>query len=371
MSAIIHSPKLVTVPVLVALGLSLAGCKEEVSVAPEPPRPVKTLTVAAAAAERTLTYSGAVEARVSAALGFRVPGKIVERSVDVGDRVTAGQVVARIDPADLGLALQAAEANVEGAKARVEVAQDALARTRTLFDKGHVAKAALDKAALEADQAAAALDAARSARDQARNQSLYAELKADGPGIVTEVRAEAGQVVLAGTPVVVVARDGEKEVRVAVPEQEIRHLAPGQSVAVGYWADPALRQEGRVREVAGSADPASRTFSVRVTLPDDPGIRLGQTATVSVAVPTAAAGVAVPLSALAEANGRPVVWVVDPATATVRSRVVEVGPVTPDGTRVTAGLVPGDKVVTAGTQFMVEGRKVRLDGPLATAALAP
>lgn len=371
MSAINDPVNLVRVGLFGLAALVLAGCKEDVAIAPEPPRPVKVVEVAPAATVRTLVYSGTVEARVSSGLGFRVPGKIVERLVDVGDRVEAGTPVARLDTADLRLALQAAEANVEAARARLQVANDALARTRSLHEKGHVAKAALDKASLEADQAAAALDSAVSSRDQAANQSAYAELRADGPGIVTEVRAEAGQVVAAGSPVVVVARDGEKEVKVAVPEQEIRHVRRGLDVAVGYWAEPDLTQTATVREVAGSADPNSRTFAVRVSLPDDPRVRLGQTATVTLAIPTGETAVVLPLSALSGSGAATRVWVVDRSAGTVATRPVEVAAVVPDGVRVASGLARGDLVVTAGTQFMVEGKPVRLtDAPLATAALA-
>src|SRR6185295_19114329 len=131
------------------------------------------------------------------------------------------------------------------------------------------------------DQASAAVDSAISTRDQARNQAAYSELKADAAGVVTEIRAEVGQVVDAGAPVVAVARDGEKEVAIAVPENEIRHFAVGNKLAARFWADDAIALTGTVREISGSADQASRTFAVRVSLPDDPRVRLGMTATLS------------------------------------------------------------------------------------------
>lgn len=371
MSAITRSSALVTVPALVAAALLLAGCKEQAA-APDPIRPVKAMVVSTAASERHLSYSGAVEARISAGLGFRVGGKIVARLVNVGDRVEAGTTVARLDPADLRLALQAAEAAVEGAKARVQVARDALERNRSLFEKGHVAKAALDKASLETDQAVAALDSAVSARDQALNQIGYADLKADGPGIVTEVRGEAGQVVAAGAAVVTIARDGEKEARIAVPEQDIRHFRKGDMVEVRYWAEPDLVHTGRVREVAGSADAISRTFAVRIALPEDERLRLGQTATVTASVPSGPAAVVVPLAALAQRPDGTVVWVVDRTSETVSARRVTIGPTAPAGVRIVEGLGAGDLVVTAGAQFMTEGRKIRLAGSeIATAHAAP
>ena len=364
-------PLPVRLPALVvalAAVLTLAGCKKEEAAdkAAEAVRPVKTLLVTAGDETRTIRYSGSVRARVETALGFRVPGKIVERRVDIGARVEPGRVLARLDPTDLELALKSAEANVAAARSRLKVAEDGRTRARTLNTKGFVADANLDRAQLEADQAVAALDAAISTRDQAANQMAYADLLADAEGIVTDIRADVGQVVAAGTPVAVLARDGEKEVAIAAPEQDVVHFAKDQTVDVRFWADADLRLPGRVREIAGSADPASRTYAIRITLPADPRVRLGMTATVEAHVPVAAGSVVVPLSALAEAAGRPRVWVVDTATATVEPRGVTLGRVTPEGVRIVDGLKPGERVVTAGVQFLTPGKKVAL--PAETAA---
>lgn len=348
---------------LAVLLLGLAACKEEKKdAAGEPVRPVKTITVVDAAETRTLRYSGSVRARVETALGFRVPGKMVERLVDVGQKVESGKTLARLDPTDLKLALQTAEANVAAARARVKVADDSRSRARTLNTKGFVADSNLDRASLESDQAAAALEAALSARDQAANQIGYADLAADADGIVTEIRADVGQVVAAGTPVVTLARDDEKEVAIAVPEQDVVRFSRDMAVRIRFWADRDLTLAGRVREIAGSADPASRTYAIRVSLPADPRVRLGMTATVEADVPVAAASFAVPLAALVRGDGHTRVWVVDPATATVSARDVALGAVTGDGVRIVDGLTPGDVVVTAGTQFLVAGKKVLLPG---------
>lgn len=355
---------------VLALALvALSACKEEKKVeGGEPIRSVRTMTVAAAAETRTLRYSGSVRARVETALGFRVPGKIVERLVDIGQKVEAGRALARLDPTDLRLSLQTAEANVAAARARVKVAEDARRRAQTLNTKGFVADSNLDRADLENDQARAALEAAMYARDQAANQIDYADLKADADGIVTEIRADVGQVVAAGTPVVTLARDDEKEVAIAVPEQDVVRFAKDQKVSVRFWAERDLVLPGRVREVAGSADPASRTYAIRVSLTDDPRVRLGMTATVEAVVPVSEGTIVVPVAALDGAPGRPRVWVVDPAAVTVAPRDVTLGSVAPDGVRILGGLAAGDVVVTAGTQFLTPGRKVRLDAP-ATAAV--
>ena len=357
--------------VAVVLAAGLAACKKEEAAdkTAEAVRPVKTMIVAAADETRTMRYSGSVRARVETALGFRVPGKLIERRVDIGARVVIGQVLARLDPTDLELALKSAEANVTAARSRLKVADDGRSRARTLNTKGFVADANLDRAQLEFDQAAAALDAAISTRDQAANQMGYADLLADAEGIVTDIRADVGQVVAAGTPVAVLARDGEKEVAIAVPEQDVVRFAKDQTVEARFWADAELRLAGRVREIAGSADPASRTYAIRITLPADPRVRLGMTATVEAKVPVAAGSVVVPLAALAGAPGTPRVWIVDTASATVAPRDVTLGPVTGDGVRILDGLKPGDRVVTAGVQFLTPGKKVALAAD--AAAVAP
>src|SRR5690606_15454335 len=165
---------------------------------------------------------------------------------------------------------------------------------------------------------------AASALRQAANQVGYTELKADSKGIVTAVSADTGQVVGVGTPVVAVAVDGEKEIQIAVPETDISHFKPGQTVKVGFWTDDQLRLSGKVREVAGSADAQSRTFSVRVSLADDPRVLLGMTATVEATVAAKRPLASVPLEAMAQKDGEPMVWVADRDSSTVHARAITV-----------------------------------------------
>jgi len=351
---------------LIGAAVALSACQQQVARAPEPVRPVKVVKVEASAATREIDFSGSVRARHEAGLGFRVGGKIAERLVNIGDHVEPGTVLARLDTNDLDLALRSAEANVNSANARLEIAENQLARGKALIGKSFITQSELDQRQTEFNQAKAAVDAAASARDQAHNQAGYSELKADAAGVVTNIRAEVGQVVSAGAPVVDVARDGEKEVAIAVPENEIRFFKPGDKLAAHFWADDTVALTGVVREVSGSADQTSRTFAVRVSLPDDPRVRLGMTATISDDVPTQGAGIVMPLSALSERDGKPVVWVVDPNTATVAPRAVATQAFAPDGVRIAEGLAPGDLVVTAGTQFMTPDKKVRIADPALT-----
>jgi RND family efflux transporter MFP subunit len=145
-----------------------------------------------------------------------------------------------------------------------------------------------------------------------------------------------------------------------VPENEIRFFKPGDRLAARFWADDSLALTGVVREVSGSADATSRTFAVRVSLPEDPRVRLGMTATLSAQVPAEGGGIVMPLAALSERDGKPVVWVVDPNNLTVAPRAVETQTFAPDGVRIAQGLMPGELVVTAGVQFMVPDKKVRI-----------
>ncbi|ARQ60056.1 UNVERIFIED_ORG: RND family efflux transporter MFP subunit [Rhizobium etli] len=343
-----------------ALGIGLSACSEEKAEVTEVIRPVKVVEIARAGDTRKLDYSGSVKARTEMNLGFRVAGKITERLVDIGDRVTPGDTLARIDATDYQLAVKTAEANLAAAERGVETADLANKRAEQLFDKSVAPKSQLEQAALSHDQAVSQRDAALSALDQAKNQVSYTDLKAGQNGIVTSINADIGQVVGSGTAVITVAVDGEKEVQIAVPENDIAQFKPGKTVKASFWADDGLVLDGKVREVSGSADQQSRTFAVRVSLPNDPRVLLGMTATIEADISNGNSYVSIPLSALAEKDGKQMVWTVDRDTATVHSRDIKVADFTGDGVHVTEGLDTGDLVVAAGTQFMSENLKVKV-----------
>lgn len=349
-----------TLGLLGLLAVSVSACSEAKTEPVATVRPVKVVEIAKADAARELQYSGSVKARTEMNQGFRVAGKIVERLVDIGDRVNPGDVLARIDATDYALAVNTAEANLMAAEKQVETVRLTQSRAQELFGKKFASQAQVDEAQLGYQQAIAARDAAASSLQQAKNQVAYTELKTDRKGIVTAISADTGQVVGVGTPVALVAIDGEKEIQIAVPETDISHFKQGQAVKVGFWTDDQLRLTGKVREVAGSADLQSRTFSVRISLDDDPRVLLGMTATVEAAVATTRPLASVPLQALAEKDGKPIVWVADRDTSTVHARAITVADFAPDGVRVAQGLQPGDLVVAAGTQFMTENLKVKL-----------
>jgi RND family efflux transporter MFP subunit len=246
------------------------------------------------------------------------------------------------------------------------VARTNLERAKPLLAQQFIAQAAYDVRLNEYDAAASALDAAEAQLRQAANATSYATLKADKAGIVTAVTGEPGQVVTSGQPVITIAEAGSTEIAIAVPEQDAGRIAVGQHAAITLWAGPRLgatSTEGRIREIAGQADAAARTYAVRVAAVKPPqGMRLGMTATVAIRIEEGAAGLVVPLTALAQADGAPVVFLVDREKGTVRRTPVTIAGPAADGVRVTGGLEAGDLVVTAGVQFLRDGMRVRLPG---------
>lgn len=326
--------------------LAIAGCSK-----PEPPvqplRTVRVMKVDGAAASASLTFPGEVRARYERRLGFRLGGKIVERRVEVGDRVRRGQVLARLDAQDASL--NAAQAEATRALAEAEAK-----RYRELRAKNFVSQAVLD--AKET-----ALKTATAQAGVARNQAGYATLTADCDGVVTAVEAEAGQVVAAGQTVLRVAEDGAREIAIAVPEADVEKLRGAEGFVVTLNSLPGRSWSGRLRELSPAADPATRTFAARIGVPQaDDALRLGMSARVEVKVSRGDTAPVLPLSAFFTRNDQANVWVVDPATQTVTLTKVETDGVVGNEVRVRAGLQPGDLVVTAGAGLLEQGQKVRL-----------
>lgn len=352
-----------------AFGLGLTGCNEKKEETAEVVRPVKVVEIAQADTTRKLDYSGVVRARTDMNLGFRVNGKIVERKVDIGQRVKPGDVIARMDATDYILAVRRSQADLDAAEKQVQTTELARTRAQTLFNKNVTSKSQLEQAELSYEQALSTRDSAASALTEAKNQVAYADLTSDMNGIVTTINADVGQVVSSGTPVITVAVDGEKEVQVAVPEMDIAQFKVGKDVKARFWSDAALVLNGKVREVSGSAD-QSRTFAVRVSVPNDPRVLLGMTATIEALADNTQSYVSIPLSALAQKDGKQIVWIVDRSGGTVHSRAIKVADFADDGVRVADGLKAGDVVVAAGTQFMTENMKVKLPAASAQQASA-
>lgn len=351
-----------------AIAALVAGCKGEAAVQEQPARPVKVAIVAAAPQGRILSFSGVVRPRIESTLSFRVPGKIVERAVNVGDRVDVGQLIARLDETDLKLAENSARAALAAARSRRDVANDNLERAKVLLPKAIISQAAYDTRRNELDAAVAAQDSAEAQLRQAVNAVGYARLEADKAGTVTAVTGEPGQVVNAGQAMITLAEAGETEIAVGVPEQDAGRLAIGQRAKIALWAGPRTNIDGRIREIAGQADSASRTYAVRIAVESAPQtMRLGMTASVALTIDDNTAPMVVPLTALTESDGRTVAFVVDVLSKVVRKTVVTVGGVAENGAQIAGGLQVGDMVVTAGVQFLRDGMRIRLPGERAHA----
>jgi multidrug efflux system membrane fusion protein len=316
--------------------------------------------VAGAMASRDV-YSGEVRARYETDLGFRVGGKIVARPVDAGARVAKGQVLARLDPQDAKLAAQGATAMLASAESEYALARSELDRHADLLAKKFISQSAFDVKQNAFNAAHARVDQARSQSAITSNQAGYTTLVADADGVVVSVAAEPGQVVTAGQAVLKLARAGEKEVVLNAPEGQLARFKVGQDVGISLWSDASSVFRGRVREIAGGADPVTRTYAVRVSALDAPAsAQLGMTANVTFENARDAGLVLLPLSALAGDRAQPAVWVVDPATSQVKLRPVAVGQFREDGVTITGGLDAGDVVVTAGVHELRSGQAVRI-----------
>ncbi len=344
---------------LVAVAVAIAACGTQKTTT-EAVRPVVAQRVMPGAAAARDVYSGELRARYETDLGFRIPGKIVSRLADAGARVTKGQVLARLDPEDAKLAAQGANAQLASAEADYTLAKSELARYQDLLAKKFISQSAFDSKQNVFIAAQAKVEQARTQAAISSNQANYANLTADADGVIVSVSGEPGQVVAAGQPVLKLAHAGEKEVVVNAPEGQLARFKVGQDVAIQLWADPAKPFHGRIREIAGGADPVTRTYAVRVTAVDPPAqAQLGMTANV-VFNPSAESGlVLLPLSALAGNDEKPAVWVIDPATSRVKLRAVNVGQYREDGVTITSGLNAGDVVVTAGVHKLRDDQPVR------------
>lgn len=358
---------------LVAATVALAACSRP-EAPQEPIRSVKLLTVGEGGVKARTEYAGEVRARTESRLGFRVGGKLMQRPAEVGQRVKAGQLLAQLDAQDLALSSQAAQAQVSAAQTQRDLAAADLKRYQDLLSRGFVSGAEIERRQATLQSAEASLRQARAQGAVQGNQAAYARLLADGAGVVLAVEAEVGQVVGAGTPVVRLARDGARDVVIAVPEDRVGQIKAGAGAQVRLWAGAGgagaaptpTPLNAVVREVAASADAATRTYQVKLALPDDATAPLGATAYVTLA-PSAsqmAAGpvIKLPTSALMRSTegdrSGTAVWVYDAAAGTVQPRPVVVAGADGNDMVIAAGLKPGDEVVAAGVHVLAPGQKV-------------
>jgi multidrug efflux system membrane fusion protein len=349
-----------TAGAVLATALLVTACSKPAP-SEEPVRAVKVSTVGVASIQSGAEFSGEVRPRVESRLGFRVAGKLVRRPVELGQMVKAGQVLAQLDPQDYKLATEAARAQVAAAATNRDLAAADFKRFKELRDQNFISGAELERRETTLKAAQAQLDQAQAQLNSQGNQASYTTLVADVSGVVTAINAEPGQVVTAGTPVVQIAQDGPRDVVFSVPEDKVALIKAGSSVDVRVWASKTT-VKGVVREVAASADPVTRTFTVKVALDSKDALTLGTTVSV---VPQAfdRSGVQVmklPTSALVQSGKSTGVWVLDTASMTVKLQTITVA--TADGNEVVVadGLQPGMQVVIAGVHVLSPGQKVTI-----------
>ncbi len=337
-------------------GIALSGCSRgEATASPVAPRVVRTIQVDSArhGAVQAMHFTGVVRARTESNLGFRVAGKIAERLVDAGQTVKVGQPLLKLDPTDYQLALQAARAVQKQTALELE-------RVRVLVEKRAESRDTLERAT-------AAAEASAAQAEQLANQTNYTTLYADAEGIVMSTLAEPAQVVAAGQPVLVLAKDGRREAAVDIPESSLERIRGGNATAQLYL-NAELRVPATFREISGVADPVARTYQARYVLEGESSrFPLGATVTVRIAtggeeVPST---LEIPLGSLIDRGDGASVWVIDPKTSAVTKRPVSIAKLGADTASISRGLQGGDVVVSLGAQLLNAGEVVRVEKPSA------
>lgn len=344
---------------MVLSGLMLGACSK-VEPPPEPVRPVLYMEVKAQATENLGRFAGNIAARYESTLGFRVSGRIASRSVDVGSEVEKGQLLATLDPTDLQNQLRSSQGDLARVEAQYINAQANARRQQELFDRGVGAQAALDVAVTDLKTTQSSFNQAKASVQQAQDQLSYSELRTDHAAVVTEWKAEAGQVVSAGQQVVTLARPDIKEAVIDLPAPLAEQLPQDVVFKVASQLEPDINTTATLRELEPQAEASTRTRRARLTLADTPAaFRLGTA--ISVTLSSAIEPrIELPANALQEVDGKTQVWIVDMQNQTVSPHPVNVlsrG----DDTLVVSGVKGGERVVTAGVNSLKPGQKVKVD----------
>jgi RND family efflux transporter MFP subunit len=348
-----------------ALALALAGCNDIAAQHAAPIRPVLVAPVHYEAQARDRSFVGTVRPRIESDLGFRVGGKVLKRLVEVGALVEAGQPLGTLDEVDLKLQAEQAEAELRAARGVLAQASAAETRTKELRQKGWSTDAQWDQAKAAGDEARARLNRAERQVELTNNSLSYATLVADAPGVVTATLIEPGQVVASGQTAFRVARLAEKEVVVAVPETLLARAKTGDA-HVSIWSVPGKLYVAKLRELAPSADPMTRTYLAKFSMPGvGEEVQLGMTAMLVLSEPASERVARLPLSALFDQGAGPSVYTADAASGAVTLKPVSVKAYESNDVLISGGVEEGAKVVTLGVQKLNPAEKVRVVSSLA------
>jgi RND family efflux transporter MFP subunit len=345
---------------LVLTSVMLVACSKK-EAPPEPVRPVLSIKVEALGEQNLGRFAGSIQARYESNVGFRVPGRIASRSVDVGAEVEKGALLASLDPTDQRNQLRSAEGDLASIRANLINAQANARRQQSLFDQGVGSQAQLDAALTDLKTTQASLDQAQAAVNQAKDQLNYVELRADHKAVVTAWMAEAGQVVTAGQQVVTLAQPDIKEAVIDLPDTLVDQLPEDVVFQVASQLSPAINTTAIVREIEPQAESATRTRRARLTLTETPAaFRLGTA--ISVTLSSAIKPqIELPLSALQEVDGKPRIWIIDAQAQTVSPRDVSIVSRTDSTVVVASGVKSGERIVSAGVNSLKPGQKVKAD----------
>lgn len=348
-----------TVLVLGATAALLLGACTKKEPKPDVIRPVRTLVVAPKRGD-LLTFAGEVRPRYETALAFRVPGQIVARYVEIGSVVKRGQVLAKLDTTDLKLAKSAAAARLTQAESQATLAEADFKRFTELRAKNFISQAEFDRHETQVKQTRDAVAAARAEYEQIVNQVDYGALLAPHAGVIADIEAEVGQVVAAGQPVARLARQDDKEIGFSVPEHLLAAVKTARDIEIRLWSEPDARYKGRLRELSPVADPASRTYPAKLSIVGaDDKLAFGMSAEVRI-ITNGSENIRVPLTALFHQQNRPAIWLVDGTPQVVHLIPVTTGAIHGNSVEITSGLSPGQIIVTAGVNMLIDGQKVKL-----------
>src|SRR5712675_3603220 len=344
---------------LALVAIALAGCNEVVAEKVAPSRPVLVSTVHYEPESPERSFVGTIKPRIETDMGFRVPGKVARRLVEVGQTVDVGQPLATLDEVDLKLQAEQAEAEFRAATGVLAQAAAAEQPAKDLRAKGWATDAQLDQAKATADEARARLNRAQRSVDLTKNSLSYATLVADTRGVVTATLIDAGQVVASGQTAIRVARFAEKEAVVAIPETLLGRAKDGVAT-VTLWSEPNKKYAAKLREIAPAADPATRTYLAKFSLPGaGEKVSLGMTATLTLADPATERVARVPLSALFSQGGDPSLYIVD-ASGDVALKPVTVKSYESNDVVISGGVEEGARIVALGVQKLDPTQKVRV-----------
>jgi len=340
----------------------VSACQRTVEAPPPEIRPVRAITIDKRATGGTVALTGTVQAQTEINQSFRIDGRLVERTVDIGDNVKPGQLIARLDPQNEESALQSTRAQLAGANAQLVEARSNYNRMAELVVEDAVSRAQYEQAKALLQSAEAQVQSVQGQLNLSQNRLSYTRLFSEVAGVVTARGPEPGEVVSAGRMIIQVARDGARDAVFDVPAQAINALPKFPDIRVSLVNEPGVSAVGKVREVSPRADPVTGTFAVRLRLVDPPAaMRLGSTVSGRMTL-DATPVISIPSTALVRDNGKVAVWVFDAKTGTVALRNIVVRASDATAVQVASGLNPGDVVVTAGVQALRPGQKVSLLG---------